>query len=256
MWTVLPLLFVLVQSLNVASWLNRPYLTILRTSSLPQLSMATRTPQKLAYFCENYKILLGSGSFTRKLILNKAGFKFTVVKPDIDEKALGDRSAASKAAELVTLVANAKADAVMQNLINTDEFAGHILLTGDQVVTFNGTILEKPKDEIEARTFIEAYSNMACTTVGIIILTDVDSKRRVQGVDRSTIHFGQLPSSVVDTLLSEGDVLSCAGGLMVEHHLIQPYITSIEGTEDSLMGLSTELLQTLFNQLENDIAAS
>jgi hypothetical protein len=39
---------------------------------------------------------------------------------------------------------------------------------------------------------------------------------------------------------------------MVEHELIQPHIASIDGTQDSLMGLSTGLLETLFNELYPD----
>ena len=46
--------------------------------------------------------------------------------------------------------------------------------------------------------------------------------------------------------------MSCAGGLMMEHELIQPYITGIEGEQDSLMGLSCTLLAKLFSQLYDD----
>ena len=47
-----------------------------------------------------------------------------------------------------------------------------------------------------------------------------------------------------------GDVLNCAGGLMVEHPLILPYRKSIEGTEESVMGLSLELLTKLLVDLK------
>eukprot|EP00438_Fugacium_kawagutii_P029545 Skav203391 [mRNA] locus=scaffold3093:34177:38308:- [translate_table: standard] len=60
-------------------------------------------------------VLLGSGSAVRKQILeaagrvNAAGVNFTVRSADIDESALGDRSA--DASKLVQLLAEAKADA-------------------------------------------------------------------------------------------------------------------------------------------------
>lgn len=51
-------------------------------------------------------------------------------------------------------------------------------------------------------------------------------------------------------LCSEGIVLQCAGGLMVEHVLIQPYITKIDGTIDSVMGLSKSLVDKLLEQIQ------
>ncbi len=51
-----------------------------------------------------------------------------------------------------------------------------------------------------------------------------------------------------------GDVLvQCAGGLMIEHPLLQPYIDHIEGTVDSVMGLSIPLLESMFDQLLKEL---
>lgn len=51
-------------------------------------------------------------------------------------------------------------------------------------------------------------------------------------------------------LCSESIVLQCAGGLMVEHVLVQPYITKIDGTIDSVMGLSKSLVDKLLEQIQ------
>lgn len=59
----------------------------------------------------------------------------------------------------------------------------------------------------------------------------------------------QVPDSVVTKLCEEGTVLQCAGGLMVEHKLLQPYITNMDGTIDSVMGLSKALVLELLAQL-------
>lgn len=60
----------------------------------------------------------------------------------------------------------------------------------------------------------------------------------------------QIPEDVVTKLCSEGTVLHCAGGLMVEHVLIQPYITKINGSIDSVMGLSKTLVDKLLEQIQ------
>jgi septum formation protein len=45
-------------------------------------------------------------------------------------------------------------------------------------------------------------------------------------------------------------VINCAGGLMVEHPLVLPYRKKIIGTEESVMGLSLELLASLLEKLK------
>jgi septum formation protein len=52
----------------------------------------------------------------------------------------------------------------------------------------------------------------------------------------------------VDELLKQGDCMYCAGGLMVEHPLVVPHITRMEGTQDSIMGLSKLLVMRLMLQ--------
>ena len=41
----------------------------------------------------------------------------------------------------------------------------------------------------------------------------------------------------------------CAGGLMVEHPQCSPYIASVEGTMDSVMGIEPSLVHKLVQQV-------
>lgn len=43
--------------------------------------------------------------------------------------------------------------------------------------------------------------------------------------------------------------MHCAGGLMVEHELVSPYVMKIDGTMDSVMGLSKPLVLKLLDRL-------
>uniref|UniRef100_A0A7S2C1Q1 Uncharacterized protein n=1 Tax=Octactis speculum TaxID=3111310 RepID=A0A7S2C1Q1_9STRA len=192
------------------------------------------------------KFILGSASASRRALLTATGAKFDVMIPDIDEKAIGVR-ASGDADVLVRLLAGAKADALLDR-IGSDN-VGAVLLTGDQVVTYRGQIREKPRDLDEARDFIESYASAPCSTVGAICLHDPVTGSRVVGVHTADIHLAPLPSDVIDGLIEEGTVLHCAGGLMVEHPAIAPYLTHVEGGIDSVMGLSTRLLASLLAQL-------
>ena len=146
--------------------------------------------------------VLGSGSYTRKLILTNAGYTFSILKADIDERSLGNREDASRASELVLLLANAKADAILPKI--PEAYKTEILLTADQVVVHDNRILEKPKDRNEAQHFIDGYGRLPCSTVGSIVLTDIQSGKRVSGVDTASIHFDPIPQSIIDRLLDEG----------------------------------------------------
>eukprot|EP00587_Corethron_hystrix_P010682 CAMPEP_0113319228 /NCGR_PEP_ID=MMETSP0010_2-20120614/13507_1 /TAXON_ID=216773 ORGANISM="Corethron hystrix, Strain 308" /NCGR_SAMPLE_ID=MMETSP0010_2 /ASSEMBLY_ACC=CAM_ASM_000155 /LENGTH=131 /DNA_ID=CAMNT_0000176741 /DNA_START=570 /DNA_END=961 /DNA_ORIENTATION=- /assembly_acc=CAM_ASM_000155 len=130
-------------------------------------------------------------------------------------------------------------------------------MTADQVVTHEGSILEKPINIEEARSFVSGYAKAPPSTVGSVTLCHIPSNIRVTGVDSATIRF--FPSvaeteggkDLVQKLLEDNaPILSCAGGLMVEHPLVKEHIEKIEGTEASVMGLSKELVLHLLKELK------
>ena len=195
------------------------------------------------------RYILGSGSSSRKLILKNMNISFEVMKPSVDEKGLGDRSSASFASELVLLLGHAKADNILAMLTEEQKKEFDVVITADQVVTSNGKILEKPESEEEARQFIRSYGSHSCSTVGSLVLTKVSTGERVSGVDVATIYLKPIPEEVIDGLIKEGEIFYCAGGLMIEHPAIQPYIDRLEGSMNSIMGLSSDLFQSLLPQL-------
>jgi septum formation protein len=220
-------------------------------------------------------LILGSGSFTRKLILQEMGIDFHVIKRPIDEKGLGDRQRDTPH-DLVLTLAKAKAHHLVSELIAgrcneelplqsqpTRQTNHWIVLTGDQVVTHGGDILEKPDTIEQAKDFCARYALAPPSTVGSCVLTHLPSRIQVAGVDSATIVFR--PSiadtnpndglDLVDRLLRDGaPILDCAGGLMVEHPLVREHIERIDGTEDSVMGLSKELVLTLLKELKDKLA--
>lgn len=93
----------------------------------------------------------------------------------------------------------------------------------------NGEIREKPESAEEARSFIRSYADAPASTVGAAVCTCLDTGTTVEDLDICTLHMDPVPEDVIDALIEEGGVFACAGGLMVEHPLVQPYVTSIQG---------------------------
>ena len=206
-------------------------------------------------------ILLGSASFTRKLILKEMGVPFVKCVRPIDERSLGDRSQDAPS-DLVLTLAKAKMEHLVKEIQagNCKEELPHdgdewIVLTGDQVVTCNGKILEKPDTIEEAREFVESYRTHAPSTVGSCVLTHLPTGIQVSGVDTATIYFStSIPTDLVDQLVELGEpILSCAGGLMIEHPLTKEHLQRIDGTEDSVMGLSKDLVLRLLQELKTKL---
>lgn len=226
-------------------------------------TMATTECNPLSALGLPEPLLLGSASFTRKLILKEMGVPFSKFVRPIDEKALGDRSENAPPRELVLLLANAKMDRLVEELTANDpenlpqnDNTEWVVLTGDQVVTCRGKILEKPESVEEAKEFVAGYATNPPSTVGSVVLYHHPSGIRVDGVDTATIYFneetlgGDGSSVLVDSLIQEGEpVMSCAGGLMIEHPLTQHHVDRIDGTEDSVMGLSKDLVVRLLKEL-------
>jgi len=163
------------------------------------------------------------------------------VSADIDEKAIR----CEDPVELVLALAHAKADAILEK--HASSMDKGFLITCDQVVLHDGNILEKPENEEEARAMIAGYAHAPASTVGSTVVTNLKTKKRVSRVDVATITFAAsgIPEDAVDFLVEEGEIFWCAGGLMVEHPKVQPWIVSMEGGMDAIMGLKKQTVVDL-----------
>ncbi|XP_015575319.1 7-methyl-GTP pyrophosphatase isoform X3 [Ricinus communis] len=193
------------------------------------------------------KIILGSSSVARRKILAEMGYEFTVTSADIDEKCIRKE----KPEELVMALAEAKAEAILQRLPVHDyikDAVPALLITCDQVVVYEGAIREKPSSEEEARQFMKDYSGGHAATVSSVLVTNLKTGFRKVEFDRVEIFFHEIPDEVIEKLIEEGLVLRVAGGLIIEHPLILPYVKEVVGTTDSVMGLPKSLTEKLMKE--------
>ncbi|KAA3453627.1 maf-like protein isoform X2 [Gossypium australe] len=148
------------------------------------------------------------------------GYEFSLMSADIDEKGIRKE----KPEELVMALAEAK------------------------VVVYEGVVREKPANEKEAREFIKGYSGGHAATVGSVIVTNLKTGFRKGEWDRVEIYFHEIPDEIIEKLIEEGAILHVAGGLIIEHPLIMPYVKEVVGTTDSVMGLPKALTEKLIKE--------
>ncbi|XP_051149996.1 uncharacterized protein LOC127264489 isoform X1 [Andrographis paniculata] len=218
---------------------------------------------------QQFKIILGSSSVARRKIVADMGYEFTTMSADIDEKAIRKE----KPEDLVMALGEAKADALIERLQNqkhqendakptvviaadTVENAQTklttkgdegptLLITSDQVVVYEGAIREKPSSKEEAREFMKGYSGGHAATVTSVVVTNLSTGLRKGDWDKVEIYFHDIPDKIIDNMLEEGIVLKVAGGLIIEHPLILPYVKEVVGGTDSVMGLPMALTRRL-----------
>ncbi|XP_052135278.1 uncharacterized protein LOC127753865 isoform X2 [Oryza glaberrima] len=192
-----------------------------------------------------FKLILGSSSVARKHILTEMGLEFEVMTADIDEKSIRRENPD----ELVTVLAEAKADAIMSRL-NISDYQKEgdrptLLITSDIVVVHEGIIREKPTTKEEARQFLKGYSGSHVSTVGSVVVTNLTTGKRLESLDKAEVYFHDIPDEIIENLIDEGVVFRVAGGLLLEHPLTLPFVEAVVGSSDTVMGISKDLANKL-----------
>lgn len=177
-------------------------------------------------------IRLASASITRAELLNAAGIPFLQESIDFDE----DSIVASSPKNFVYQATLGK------YRLNLEKFgcSDYPLLVADTVVTAQGKILRKAKDEADARAILEMQSGSDVAIITCMIY----KTPRLELVDISSTHyfFDVFDSKDIDAYLESGEWRGKAGACMVEG-FCKPYIREVRGFESTAMGLSVEILK-------------
>lgn len=182
------------------------------------------------------KLILGSSSLYRRSILERAGYIFESMSPNIDEKAI--RSEDPR--ELVMMLANAKADALLDRVREPS-----VIIAGDQVCYVEGEIREKPESDEEVRRYLRSYREHPAELFNGLTVVNTETGKRATGVQITSVYFKDLSDETIEMLVTLEDAKRCAGGFKAEDPRVFPYIDRIEGGEDGTAGMPLDLLREL-----------
>ncbi|HEX5710650.1 MAG TPA: septum formation inhibitor Maf [Sulfuricurvum sp.] len=175
---------------------------------------------------------LCSSSITRAQLLRAAGIPFFQESIDFDEDSI-----------ISSCPKNFVYQATLGKYrVNYEKFGctDFPLLVADTVVTAQGKILRKAKDEADARAILATQSGR-----DVAILTCMIYKTpRLELIDISSTHyfFDIFNPDDVEHYISSGDWQGKAGACMVEG-FCKSYIREVRGYESTAMGLSVEVLK-------------
>ncbi|WP_310438891.1 septum formation inhibitor Maf [Sulfuricurvum sp.] len=175
---------------------------------------------------------LCSSSITRAELLKAAGIPYLQESLDFDE----DSIIAPTPKNFVYQATLGKYRVNFEKFGCTD----YPLLVADTVVTAQGKILRKAKDEADARMILETQSGSEVAIITCMIY----KTPRLELLDISSTHyfFDVFDPKEVENYLRSGEWRGKAGACMVEG-FCKPYIREVRGFESTAMGLSIEVLK-------------
>lgn len=168
----------------------------------------------------------------------------------VDEHAvLGAATASAGAAELVLLLARAKAEQVAAHQRGEEL----IVLGCDSMLEIDGELVGKPGD---AATAISRWRSMRGRSghlhTGHWLVPALTPGAATGATSTTTVHFADLSDAEVEAYVATGEPLQVAGAFTIDG-LGGSFITGVDGDPHGVTGLSLPLLRQLLGDLGIEI---
>lgn len=173
---------------------------------------------------ERPRLILASGSPRRRELLQRMGYDFTVVSPDVDE------SVDEPPRQAVAILARRKALAAAEGRTEG------VVLAADTLVSLDGHALGKPRDGAEARAMLRALSGREHEVFTGVCLIDCKTGRQTVHVERTGVRFRVLTDGEIDSYVASGDPLDKAGAYGIQGGA-GAFVEEISGSYENVMGL-------------------
>ncbi len=151
------------------------------------------------------KIILASKSPRRRELLERMGLEFTCMNSEFDESAVEGLPPE----ELVCRLSEGKARSVAAR-------AGEeaLIIAADTVVALDGTILGKPKDELEAFKMLSTLSGVRHQVhTGVTVLLGAQSRQCHETAD---VTFRDLSEEEIENYIHTGECMDKAGAYGIQ----------------------------------------
>ena len=184
----------------------------------------------LSYFAritnEMKEIILASASPRRKELLEIIGLKFKVEVSNHSEEIASVR----EPHELARSLSRGKALAVARNHKNA------LIIAADTIIVFRGSIMGKPRSEIEAREMLKRLSGTSHSVITGFTIVDTDDDKTVSKSVATTVYMKNLTPAEIDAYITSREPLDKAGAYAIQG-LGSVIIEKIEGDYFNVMGL-------------------
>ena len=203
------------------------------------------------------QVCLASTSPARLMLLRQAGIEPLTRSPQTDEDAVAAQAAAERGgalapAELVLLLAHAKAHDVASRLIAEDAAFDGLVIGGDSMFALGGRVYGKPYTAEEAtRRWREMRGATGILHSGhsIIRVQPGAEPREVSAVAEAAVTFAaDIGDDEIAAYVATGEPLHVAGAFTVDS-LGGAFITRVDGDPSTVVGMSLSTIRRLVAEL-------
>jgi septum formation protein len=197
------------------------------------------------------RLVLASTSPARLATLRAAGVEPLPISPGVDEDAVVAAAGHLEPAEMVELLARAKAEAVAESRGSTID---GLILGGDSAFVIDGIIHGKPHlPEIARERWLRQRGRTGVLYSGHWLIDHRGGTNHggIGIVTHAEVTFADVTDDEIDAYIATGEPLLVAGAFTIDS-LGGPFITSIVGDPHTVVGLSLPALRNLVRSLGID----
>ena len=205
---------------------------------------------------ETFEVILASASPRRKELLEAEGIPFRVMAQDVDESLEPDLLA--QPAEAVKKLAERKAGAAVQELLNENPTGVFMIIGSDTMVVLGTEVFGKPANFSQGKHMLSKLSGAThevMTGVSIwMVASSADDPEKVSVgfrsfTETSQVTFRNLSSDEIDAYLATGEAYDKAGGYAIQGRAAS-FISGVKGDIDTVIGLPVQRILRDFPELK------
>ncbi|HPR33432.1 MAG TPA: Maf family nucleotide pyrophosphatase [Prolixibacteraceae bacterium] len=180
---------------------------------------------------QSFRILLASKSPRRRELLQKLGIPFEVIGLDVDESYPADLPTEAIPLYLARLKAQPFRAGIDRKTL---------VITADTIVSVEGQVLGKPRDNDEARSMLQSLSGRWHTvSTGVFLLSE---QKELGFTSETRVRFKELSAYEIDHYIEEYKPFDKAGAYGIQEWIGYVAVERIEGSYFNVIGLPVQRL--------------
>ena len=188
------------------------------------------------------KFILASASPRRKLLLEKAGYKFEIVVSDVDESVFPTTGPGVTSLSHTMDLAIAKAKDVAA------KYPDKLVMGADTVVDFDGEIIGKPDDAEHAEEITRMLFSAPHDVITGVALVRLSDNTEIVRAAVTKVYPKKLTDEQIAEHIENGGWKGKAGAYGIQE-TGDEFVERIEGSFTNVIGLPMELVEKMFASL-------
>ena len=188
----------------------------------------------------SFQFILASKSPRRRELLKKAGYKFEVAEPLINEKDF--------VAEQTSPCEYAKRLAIAKAMSVAQRFQDKIVVGADTIVDFDGRIVGKAADAAQAEKIIRLLFNAPHRVITGLAIICKRKNLEIADSDTTIVYPRPMTEEQIAEHISSGVWRDKAGAYAIQENSDR-FVEKIEGSLTNVMGMPMELFERLLKRI-------